>query len=700
VRGILSFCLFFIIVFYVWILVMMALKWAVPKSVAGWSAGGDTVDVGALRKARVPRMERRRRIIRSWRIQWIFLMASIGIPITTLIMTRNGLKPLISSLDEVESINDEVESVSYQGLGIAESLLEEQDRLLVNFTQQDLSMENMCPGIPKFQQSQNHSKFMFAVPMDTVVQYIQAGLSEVNTFVDNHAPQAHNGLTNAVGVAEQVDLTIEWSFANDWALKFFLLTINVVNGFLVFGIFLSKQDIILYKYQRLLSFAIIPGFGLLLICSMLITCAFGIASMLNADFCYGNRSATGTIAEILTERGTATTDISYQAFMHYMEGCLDESPLDYIHSLDAILQHTMDAVVLLEGSFDAFTSERMNQSCVEDVHDLVSRLPELVDILKKFQFLIRQVIELTGCHKISPILRRILHGATCSETVDAITWLFGGMCTITILGFIMLTTRAGLFNAVVKAPRRKRRKEREKEFDEYKEYMAEYYADADGWNVDLPPKKAKVDSSEGGILRIPTFDTEETSKSMGDDDCESDVAHFASPSQRSVHSDANHESDDKEVCTNENSKVREEGQSHGKDGEDDMPSEYSYESDYLSDDSEEERSIMSTSIIGRFFHTHPHQQDDAQSSLLGMSIYSSSGENQSNARPHQTGIIELQTPRRRRRQQPLQQPAPYAGFVDRSPDFALSPDHNNIGSLRRKGGGLLTPKGKQIAKEY
>ena len=317
----------------------------------------------------------------------------------------------------------------------------------------------------------------------------------------------------------------------------------------------------------------------------------------------------------------------------------------------------MDAVNLLEEKFDTYTPEEINRNCASEIHDIVASLPQLTAILREIQLQIRAAVELTGCHQISPILRRILNGATCSETVGALTWLFCGMCVITILGFIMLTARAGLYNAVVRAPRRKRKRERVKEFDEYKEFMAEFYEDAEQWNIDLPEKK-KPASTEA-ISQLPTFETDETSKSDANndndddgDDCDgSDIAYFASPTKQSIHSE-------------------------------DESSESSYESDYSSD-SEEERSIMSTSIIGRFFHTQLHN-DDAQSSILGMSMFDRDTDNQSVIQS-QTSILDLQTPRRRRKHSSLL-PAPYE-FTDRSPGSHFSP--SRMASPESKG--TLTP---------
>lgn len=296
-----------------------------------------------------------------------------------------------------------------------------------------------------------------------------------------------------------------------------------------------------------------------------------------------------------------------------------------------MIKHTKGAITLLEGSLDSLTPAQLSRHCTEDVYNLKSSIPLLTSTMDEVQRQVRAVIELTGCHQINPVLRRILYGATCSETVDALTWLFCGMWCITLLGFTMLSVRAGLFNSVIKAPRRKRQKEREKEFEEYREYMAEFYEDADRWQLNAPEKQ-KAPTEKETIYHTPTFETEETSFTAGDDDGDgSDIACFASPKAKS---------------------------------DDSHSSASSYESDYSSD-SDDERSSMSLSmLVGRMFHAR-HSTDETQSQLAGMSMLSGDGQS------HSRGILELQTPRRRRKHS---LPAPYH-FNEESPHSEASIRH-------------------------
>jgi hypothetical protein len=309
------------------------------------------------------------------------------------------------------------------------------------------------------------------------------------------------------------------------------------------------------------------------------------------------------------------------------KGCFGEHPLNFVHSLDSVIKHTISAIHLLEETFDSFTPIQLNQHCTEDVYLLIPTIPKLQTIMGDVQRQVRAVIELTGCHQINPVLRRITMGVTCSDTVDAMTCLFVGMWCITLFGFTMLSVRAGLFNSVIRAPRRKRQREREKEFEEYKEYMAEFYEDAGHWQLNALHQGFVEKKPSEKLPRISTFETEETSQPPPSDEMEgSDLACFASPGPNS---DDTSSSD----------------------------SQSSYESDYSSD-SDDERSNMSFSmLVGRMFHGRS-SIDDQHSQLLSMSEISQYTNQRS------LGILELQTPRRRRK---TTLPNPYSFGDDKSP---------------------------------
>jgi hypothetical protein len=96
---------------------------------------------------------------------------------------------------------------------------------------------------------------------------------------------------------------------------------------------------------------------------------------------------------------------------------------------------------------------------------------------------IAALVELTGCSSISPVFRRLFFGSTCTESVEGLASLYISLLCISTLGFIILSTRAALFNPVIRGRRSKRR---EKEFADYKVFMSKFY-DTRNWELDWIP---------------------------------------------------------------------------------------------------------------------------------------------------------------------------------------------------------------------
>lgn len=147
---------------------------------------------------------------------------------------------------------------------------------------------------------------------------------------------------------------------------------------------------------------------------------------------------------------------------------------------------------------------------------------KLVDKLDEFEETLETAVNLTDCTNVQPLVRRLINGAPCSESPRGLAWLFGTTASILFVGLVMLSTRAGLYNPVVK-PRRIKRRERE--FQEYKEYMASFYSTGD-WKMD-PEKKEDLEPAQ-------TFDTVETAETRSKRG-ESESPSAVSSSNRSVY---------------------------------------------------------------------------------------------------------------------------------------------------------------------
>jgi hypothetical protein len=122
-------------------------------------------------------------------------------------------------------------------------------------------------------------------------------------------------------------------------------------------------------------------------------------------------------------------------------------------------------------------------------------------------------LDLMDCSRISPIFRQLLYGSTCTDSIGGLAWLYSMLILITILGFVILSTRAALYNPVIRGRRNKRR---EKEFQNYKEYMAEFY-DTSKWEIDCIPEIHNNDNSDTDETECYRIDGSNSQATYSDD---------------------------------------------------------------------------------------------------------------------------------------------------------------------------------------
>jgi len=162
----------------------------------------------------------------------------------------------------------------------------------------------------------------------------------------------------------------------------------------------------------------------------------------------------------------------------------------------------------------------LSESCGADLAPIVSSVVLMKGSMQSIQKDIESALELSACSKVSPILRRMFYGPTCGDSVNAFTWMFSCCFIISILGLIMLSVRAALYNATLRPERKKMSKRRlKKEFNEYKEFMAQFYDNVHEWKLHPSPEKKEevslCDSFDTDITMMPSNDTD-----TGTDDVE------------------------------------------------------------------------------------------------------------------------------------------------------------------------------------
>jgi hypothetical protein len=188
------------------------------------------------------------------------------------------------------------------------------------------------------------------------------------------------------------------------------------------------------------------------------------------------------------------------------QSCQQEYPLDFVIDFESQMGRTSEIVSSLVSKFDAYNITELSQACGANLEPVNATLHLFEPAIESLYGTARAATRLSSCSEsIEPIIRELVQGRTCTQSVHGLSWLFASMLCISIFGLIILSTRAALFNPVIMMKRRKRR---EKEWEEYRDYMGQVGYDTSMWKLDVA-KKALDASLE--LPHAETFDTEDTS---------------------------------------------------------------------------------------------------------------------------------------------------------------------------------------------
>jgi hypothetical protein len=233
--------------------------------------------VGALRQAKVSRAERKRRIVRAWRLQSVFLLASLLLPTFSFLLVNRGLTPFVASLEGLVDVNDQLDAKAFRGIEIADSMT----ALYRDLKEIPIvDIQSFCPNANAIDADAND--LLDGLGMYALTETIQSGMATVDSFVMKYLTDIRPGLVQVTDATRMVDRGIESVYDSDWFLKLFLVALNVVNGFFIFGVFLSKISVVYSAFQAMLKYLLLPLFCLLLLGSVAVTCAAISMSLTNA----------------------------------------------------------------------------------------------------------------------------------------------------------------------------------------------------------------------------------------------------------------------------------------------------------------------------------------------------------------------------------------------------------------------------------
>lgn len=267
VNGIIAFLISLAMIAFLWIIVLFVLKFTFGKERVGCAAGGEPVDVSALRRAKVSRADRRHRIVRIWRTQAVFIFGCMLMPALSFLFVNHGLTPFYHSMSVMVDIASVVEQRAYEGMDTASSILIRRSQIQrvktsINLTQ--CVNDVMQGGVETFNQSLN------------------AGMEQISGFVDGYIPDVMKGLAQVTDSTDYVESTLSSADVYDWVVKGILIGLNIVVVMLLLAAFLARNSINSPLYQDIVSHFLVPTFCVLMTAFVMGTCITAAMAMVNA----------------------------------------------------------------------------------------------------------------------------------------------------------------------------------------------------------------------------------------------------------------------------------------------------------------------------------------------------------------------------------------------------------------------------------
>ena len=351
-QGIVAFGFFLTTLLLLWLLILFLLKLLARgqthldkngetcgmlkerKSPIGCAAGGNVIDVQYIKRHRRDLKPHLQAMVnRSWRVQSVFFLASILLPVAIYLFLTRGLTTLVSAVHDLKAINNDIQQLTDRSFGIMESLLKERDRIRQMDQAGMLSVDRHCPNLKLDHNGNgtagsiwNTTTSQMPIAFLGIDSDLSATLDAMDRLVDENVIYARQGLTTVRHGTTSIQKALEFINDNDWVPKMFVMILAIVNLFFLAGVLLSRCNIIIFPLKCMQVWFLMPVFILLLIVAVIGTSTFGMMASANADFCAGGgvnanittMSPKGTIEEIVLSHIATKSDIMYQAFDYFM----------------------------------------------------------------------------------------------------------------------------------------------------------------------------------------------------------------------------------------------------------------------------------------------------------------------------------------------------------------------------------------------
>lgn len=250
--------------------------------------------------------------------------------------------------------------------------------------------------------------------------------------------KADNVMENIVSIqrkSSHVENIIETYMIHKWVPKMYSIVVclTITFIFVLMSVSLLKNQ---FKgRQAMLSFFLMPFFGIIITIGWIVMIFSGAAATMNSDFCYGDgeNGSLWTVENSMIEYGLDSTHILSKSFQYYKSSCTVDNPWKaYTRPYDDLLLNTINDA----GSFLTISSE-----CGPSISLVTEEVTKVRQNLALVSTLFDQVLQYTDCDRMMPLYNQLFNGSLCSSSLNGLSWVFYSLLTISFFGLLMISFR-------------------------------------------------------------------------------------------------------------------------------------------------------------------------------------------------------------------------------------------------------------------
>ena len=344
---------------------------------------------------------------------------------------------LLSLLFEqkIQGIVDEVELSLKTITALSTDAIE-----LINTVPTDL--EAICPLV-------NISDFKSTIGVD-LTEIVETIISQQYNLEEEIASRISIKQSYMDGIQEQLS-TVE-TFADEfenffWILPGLLLTIIGLTVTSVAGVILAWKGKSGSRFQRSLSYGVLPLLILLAIACWVLVMLFAMSTMVGTDICLSGSfdgSPDQTIQEILSSVGNETEGTLYHFASTYIIDCEGNDPSKDINEVKMETQKYIDNIWRQVSKIDSVGRVIAIEKCgaTGEFSEMLSGARDLAMILTDIRRYLSSLEEVTSCESIHSIYTEASEEIVCTETLSASSYGFITFLIIWVCVMAMISLRA------------------------------------------------------------------------------------------------------------------------------------------------------------------------------------------------------------------------------------------------------------------